>query len=310
MDFSGLMVKMVIFIILILTGYYFSKKGFAGPEFTKTASKLVIDVFMAATILNSVLKTDPNMIQVNFGEIAIVIVISMASGYLVAALAQKFFKPLKSGGGVIQLIMAVPNTMFIAMPILDQLFGSVAVFYASLSNIPFNTILFTYGIWRLKKDNGESGIKIKEIFSIPLLATLIGVVIFFAKIRMPRVVTELVSSLAGATMPMSMIVIGASLGTASIIDSFKTAKLYLLSFFKLIVTPLFVWLICSFITNDPILLISAVLLSAAPTGVIVSILSIRYNGEGFFASEGILHSTILSLITMPIFAYILNFTLV
>ncbi len=305
MDFSGLMVKMLIFVILIFTGYYFAKKGFAGPEFTKTASKLVIDVFMPATILNSVLKTDPDLIEVNFTEIFVVIIISMVMGYIVAAVLQKMIKPLRDGGGVVQLLMAVPNTMFVALPILDQLFGPVAVFYCSLSNIPFNILLFTYGIWRLKKDNGESGIKIKEIFSIPLVATIIGVIIFFAKIKVPRVVTELVSNLSGATVSMSMIVIGASLGAVSIADSFKSAKLYVLNFIKLVVIPFLVWLVCGMITDDPILLTSAVLLAAAPTGIIVSILAIRYNGEGIFASEGILHSTIFSLITMPVIAYIL-----
>lgn len=305
MDFSGLMVKMLIFVILIFTGYYFAKKGFAGPEFTKTASKLVIDVFMPATILNSVLKTDPDLIEVNFTEIFVVIIISMVMGYIVAAVLQKMIKPLRDGGGVVQLLMAVPNTMFVALPILDQLFGPVAVFYCSLSNIPFNILLFTYGIWRLKKDNGESGIKIKEIFSIPLVATIIGVIIFFAKIKVPRVVTELVSNLSGATVSMSMIVIGASLGAVSIADSFKSAKLYVLNFIKLVVIPFLVWLVCGMITDDPILLTSAVLLAAAPTGIIVSILAIRYNGEGIFASEGILQSTIFSLITMPVIAYIL-----
>ena len=306
MNFSGLMVKMVIFVILIFTGYYFAKKGFAGPEFSKTASKLVIDVFMPATILNSVFNTDPSIVQVNFGQIVTVILISMLMGYVVAAISQKLIKPLQSEGGVAQLVIAVPNTMFVALPILAELCGPVAVFYASLSNIPFNVILFTYGIWRLKRDSGESGIKIKEIFSLPLVATIVGLIVFFTKISVPHVISDFISTLAGATVPMSMIVIGASLGTVSIIESFKIEKLYIISALRLILNPLLVWLVCGFITNDPVLLTSAVLLAGAPTAVIISILSIRYKGEGIFASQAILHSTILSLITMPIFAFLLS----
>ena len=306
MDFSGLFIKMVIFVILMLTGYFFARKGYAGPEFTKTASKLVINVFMAASIINSVLTISPDMVEVNFGVILAVLTISMVSGFLLAFLAGTFIPVVKKGGGVFMLLMSTPNIMFIALPVLDQLFGSIAVFYCSLACIPFYVTLFTFGIWMLKRGTGESKIRIKDILSVPFICTIIAALIFFIQPPIPRVASELIKSIAGATMPMSMIVIGTSLGTVNLLDTFKTAKFYFITFFKLIFIPAVVWLLCSFLTTDPVLLISAVVLAACPTAVTVSILSIQYTGEGRTASEAILHGTVFSMIIIPLWVMLLN----
>lgn len=306
MDFSGLLIKMLIFVVLMMTGYIVAKKGIAGPEFTKTASKLVINFFMAATIINSVLKISPDMVEMNFGIIFVVLTISMAAGFGLAALAGLCIPMVKKGGGVVQLLMGAPNTMFIALPVLDQIFGPVAVFYCSLSAIPFNVILYTYGVWLLKRGSEENKVHLKEVLTVPLISTIVAALIFFIQPPIPRVVSELCGSISGATMPMSMIVIGSSLGSVNLLDTFKNGKLYFISFFKLVFIPAVVWLICSFITTDSVLLISAVILAASPAAVMISILAIQYTGDGVFASEGILHGTVLSMIIIPLWVYLLS----
>ncbi len=306
MDFSGLLIKMLIFVILMLTGYIFARKGLAGPEFTKTASNLVINIFMSATIINSVLRISPDMVEMNFGIIFLVLTISMVTGFVLAAIAGRFIPVVKNGGGLFRLLMAAPNSMFIALPVLDQLFGPVAVFYCSLSAIHFNVIIYTYGVWLLKRGTGENKVNLKDVLTVPLIFTIIAAVIFFVQPPIPRVISELCGSISGATMPMSMIVIGTSLGRVNLLDTFKNGKLYFVSFFKLIFIPAVVWFLCSFVTTDPVLLTSAVILAASPTAIVISILSIQYNGSGEFASEGILHSTVLSMAIIPMWVYILN----
>ncbi len=306
MDFSGLLIKMLIFVVLMLTGYAFARKGLAGPEFTKTASSLVVNIFVPATIINSVLKISPDTVEMNLGLVFAVVTLAMAAGFILAALAGLFIPAVKKGGAVFQLLMATPNTMFIALPVLEYIFGSVAVFYSALSCIPFNMILFTYGIWLLKRGTGENKVNLKDVLSVPLLSAVIAAAVFFIQPPVPRVVSEFLSSISGATMPMSMIVIGTSLGAVNLVDTFKNGKLYFTSFFRLVFVPAVVWLLCSFLTSDPVLLISAVILAASPAAILVSILSIQYTGEGEFASEGILHSTVLSVLAIPFWVYIMS----
>jgi len=305
MDLSGLVVKMIIFVVLMVIGYVCAKTGVAGAEFTKTTSKLVINVFMSATIINSVLNTELSLTGAELGQIMLVLSAALALCYALAALAAKLLPVEKEHGALFELLAAVPNNMFIALPVAEELFGPVAVFYCSLSCIPYNLILYTYGVWRLKSGGGERGIKLRDIISVPLVATLAALLIFLVKPPVPAVARELIGSLSGATMPLSMIVIGSSLGSVSLLDAFKNWWLYLSSFLRLLLAPALVWLVCSRLTADPVLLMTAVIIAASPGAVVVTVLTIQYGRDAVFTSEGILHSTVLSMLTIPAIVWLL-----
>lgn len=306
MDISGLAVKMLIFVVLMVIGYACAKTGYMDKGFTKTANWLVINVFMSATIINSVLTVEVNMGWAELGECLLVLSVELLLCYLLAAAVSRLL-PLKRGHApLFELLLASSNNIFIALPVAEELFGPMAVFYCSLSCIPFNIMLYTYGVWRLKSGEG-GGIRVKDILTVPLVVTLISTAIFIFKIPIPAAVRELLSCMSGATMPLSMIVIGASLGSVSLLDAFKIKNwdLYLMSFLRLIVSPLLVLAVCRLLTDDPVLLFTSVVIGASPSAVIISVLTMQYGKDGIYSSEGVLHSTVLSMLTIPLMMYFL-----
>ena len=204
-----------------------------------------------------------------------------------------------------ELLIAVMNNMFIALPVVETLFGSQAVFYCSLSCIPFNVLLYTFGIYRLQGGAGKGSVRLRDIFSVPLLATLAALVIFLLHPPVPPVVKELASTMSVATMPLSMIVIGSSLGSVSLLDAFKKGKLYLMCVIRLLLCPLLVWLLAGLMTEDLMLRVTATIIAAAPSGVVVSVLAIQYDRDAVFTSEGILLSTVFSMLTIPLIVSII-----
>ncbi len=303
---SGLITKMFIFVALMCTGYIFARRDAAGPAFTKAASSLVINVFMSATILNSVLSAQLELSWAELGRVMLVVCAAIGCCYLVAAIAARLLpvEPERRTG--FELLLAVPNNMFIALPVLEELFGPTAVFYCGLSNIPFNLLLYTYGIWLLKRGKKEEGgFRLKDMFGAPLVSTLVALVLFLTRLPVPGPVRELIGAMSGATMPLSMIVIGASLSSVSLLDAFKNGKLYLASAIKLLIAPLAAWALCGLLTPDPVLRATGMLIAAAPSGVIVTVLTIKYGGDSIFTSEGILQSTALAMLTIPVLVSIL-----
>ena len=107
-------------------------------------------------------------------------------------------------------------------------------------------------------------------------------------------------------MPLSMMVIGSSLGTVSLTDAFRNPKLGLLSAMRLFVIPLISWLVCRLITSDTVLLMTCTIIAAAPCAVIVSVIAIQYGRDPIFSSEGVQHSTICSIVTIPLLIKILS----
>ena len=304
MDVSVLIPKMIVFVVLMVIGYLCAKTNFAGREFTKDASKMVINVFMSATIINSVLVSDARLSGGELLQVMLVLCMSVGVCWVLAAVSCRLVG-LGDKAPLFELLIAVMNNMFIALPVVETLFGSQAVFYCSLSCIPFNVLLYTFGIYRLQGGEGKGSVRLRDIFSVPLLATLVALVIFLLRPPVPPVVKELASTMSAATMPLSMIVIGSSLGSVSLLDAFKKGKLYLMCVIRLLLCPLLVWLLAGLMTDDLMLRVTATIIAAAPSGVVVSVLAIQYDRDAVFTSEGILLSTVFSMLTIPLIVAII-----
>ncbi len=304
MEVSTLIPKMTIFVVLMVIGYLCAKTNFAGKEFTRDASKMVINVFMTATIINSVLVTDARLTGRELAIIMLALCIAIVVGWILAAISCRVMG-LGERAPLFELLIAVVNNMFIALPVVEALFGSEAVFYCSLSCIPFNIILYTYGVYRLHGGGGKESIRLKDIFTVPLIATFVALVVFMLHPPVPGVLRELAGTMAAATMPLSMIVIGSSLGSVSLLDAFKNWKLYIMCLIRLLVCPLLVWLLTGLVTQDIVLRVTPTIIAASPSGVVVSVLAIQYGRDAVFTSEGILLSTVFSMVTIPLVLYMI-----
>lgn len=306
MDMSALITKMVLFVVFMVIGYALARTGRAGRDFTKAASSLVLNVFMCATIINSVVVSDAEPAGGKLMHVLLVMTAALLLCYILAGVAARLIPVGKDKAPEFELMTAVPNNMFIALPVAESLLGATGVFYCSLSCIPFNILLYTYGVWRMKSGGGKNTLRLKDVVSIPLVATFAALVIFIFRIPVPHIARELLSAASGATMPMSMIVIGASLGSVSLLDAFKDWRLYVCGLLRLIAAPLLVYAVCGLITTDPVLLMTAVIMAAAPGAVVVTVFAIQYGRDEVFTSEGILHCTVLAMFTIPLMAYILG----
>lgn len=304
MEMSPLISKMLIFVVLMVIGYVCARTKFAGREFTRDASKMVINVFMSATIINSVLVADIRLDSRELGIVMLALCLAVGVCWIMGALSCRLLR-LGEREALFELLVAVMNNMFIALPVVETLFGSQAVFYCSLSCIPFNVLLYTVGVYRLRGPGSGGGINLRDIFSVPLLATMAALLIFLLHPPVPAAAKELAGTMAAATMPLSMIVIGSSLGSVSLLDAFKNWKLYILAAVRLIICPLLVWLLLGLVTEDMVLRVTSTIIAASPSGVVVSVLAIQYDKDAVFSSEGVLLTTVFSMLSIPAVVYLI-----
>ena len=84
MELSTLLSKMLVFVVLMLIGYLLARRGVIGPAFTRTASSLVLNVFMVGTILNSMISTGAERDLSNLPEIILLTFVMTLIGYVTA----------------------------------------------------------------------------------------------------------------------------------------------------------------------------------------------------------------------------------
>lgn len=135
------------------------------------------------------------------------------------------------------------NNVFVGFPVVEALFGESAVFCASLTTLPFNLLLFSLGVSRLRAGQGQGRVTLREVFSPALVGTLAAMVIFLLHIPLPALVGDTIKTLSGATVPLSMIVIGISLSRVPMGQALRDGKAYVVSLVRLLLCPLLVWLV-------------------------------------------------------------------
>ena len=298
--------KMALLVMLLALGYLCARLKLVGPEFNKGLSKLVINVFLAGMILSSVINKKLEMTggDVAFGLLMMTLsmLICVGIGWLSPTLLR-----IKDGDkGMYRILAAFMNNGFMGFPLVAAVYGENTVFFASLSNIPFNLLLYTVGVMLLQKGDKSTKFSIKSVINVPIVATLIAFVIFIFEIPMPKLVDDVADTLSAATVPLSMMCVGLSLGSVSLKEALLQPRLYGISLVRLLICPLAVWLVLRIFITNPVILGTIVLLSACPSAIICTILGIQYGRDGVESSEAIFISTMLSMITIPLLISVLG----
>ena len=105
--------------------------------------------------------------------------------------------------------------------------------------------------------------------------------------------------IANMNTPMAMMVAGINIAQADLKHTFKKARLYWLSFVKLIVMPMVLIGLFYFLPVDNVIKTVMILASSCPVGVTGSLFALRYGKDAVYASELFAMSTLLSIITVP-----------
>lgn len=305
MDIRALLTKMLIFVALMVAGYAAARTKKLSPDFAKNASWLVLNIFMTGTIINSAVSNAPELTGRQLLNVMTVLFVTLGIMYAVAIVAARFLRLDKEHGGLGMALMAVVNNMFIGLPVVQELFGPQAVLYVSLSCLPYNLLLYTYGVWRIRAADEKFSFRFRDMMSVPLLATVAALVLFAFRVPVPAAGKELLSVLSGATMPLSMLVVGASLGSIRLSEAFRGWQTYALAAVRLLVAPVVTWLVIRTMTDNTLLLAASTIVAACPSGIIVTALSIHYGKDAVFVSKNILANTALSMITIPLIVYLL-----
>ncbi|MBS3987437.1 MAG: AEC family transporter [Erysipelothrix sp.] len=198
------------------------------------------------------------------------------------------------------------NAGFMGIPLVVALFSQEAVFVLS----PFLSWLFviqwTLGIVVVTKDPRSMSFK-KVILNPVIIATIVGVIVYFLHIPIPEVLDEFLSRIGVMLMPVAMIVLGSSFAHLSFKNVFLDARVWLMVLVRLFVLPLFVVVALSVIAKDFELVAYTLLVAmSAPIGANVAILAQQYNKDTTLAASQIMLTTLFSIISMPLMVFIAN----
>lgn len=295
--------QIFIMFMLMLVGYILSKKGILNEEGTKQASSILMLVATPAVIIASYQRE----FEAELAKKLFMIFVFCLIGYAIAIiLAGILFKKGTLDFQDKRMCIVFSNNGFMAIPLLQALLGSIGVFLGSAHIVVGNVFLWTYGA---KVMGGEKyKISLKTALINPgVLAMISGFLLFISPIKLPNNIYQICNYLGALNTPLAMMVLGAFLAKTNLIDCIKDKSIYVISIYKLILVPAVLMLILLLLPADKTMAATLLIGTAAPTGIIAAMFAQRFNTNHLYSTKIIASTTLLCIITMPIFLTIIEF---
>ena len=287
-----------------VVGIIVKKAGIITTENRKSFSNLLINVVLPCNIVSSFMsgiEISQNLLKNCVLSVLLSAVIQLAVTYANRFIFRKS-KPERKN--VMSYGMICSNSSFIGLPVADELYGDMGVLYTSIFQIPVRFTMWTAGLALFTDVDRKSAFK--KLAKHPcIIAIFVGFFLMILPFSLPGVISDIINSISKCTTPLSMFVIGAILADADIKTMFSKDVLYF-TFWRLIGLPLLVWVILMPFRLDRLLVSICVIMSGMPAGSTTSILADQYGGDSMFASQMTFVSTLLSIITIPLFGLLLN----
>lgn len=300
MDIMVVFQTMLKLFLLLILGFVLFKCHIFDEYTNKKISALIVNVASPMLIISSIAGVEGSNKSIVFLMIGAGIL--MYIGFIILGkIINRIFPFPKKDWPVYECMVVFANTGFMGYPVLLDVFGQEAVFYASLIHMAFNFFVYTYAIMCLTKgDDSEFKLNFKQLLTPGIILIFVGIFIYLFDIQLPSVLMDTINSVGSLTAPLSMMMIGSSLAVYPIKNSFTDWRSYVFAFVRLMIVPFVTMLICRLIHIDPYYANITIITNAMPVGSMVLMLATQYNANVKIVTRNIVVSTLLSVITIPI----------
>lgn len=289
--------------LMIFIGFVLKKLDVISDSGKESVTNLVMYILLPSNIIKSFMITFNKSILISFGTVLIIsIMIQIMCSILGNILYVKYSKEQRK---VLKYATVCSNAGFLGNPIAESVFGMMGLAYASIFLIPQRIVMWSSGVATFSQAPDKKTL-IKKVLTHPcIVAVYVGLILMFMQVKLPEFLDTSVKSLSTANTPISMIVIGTIFAEVDF-KNLVNKTIVWFTVLRLVILPLIVWVGCSVFKIDPLVTGVVVLLTAMPAGTATAMLASKYNGDYLFASRCIIFSTLVSIVSIPIWSYILK----
>ena len=287
--------------LLIIVGIIFFKIGLIKQESTDSISAILVHMSLPALLLRSF---QSDILFENKGMLLPALFISGLMQGAIIVIGYIFVRNHKDAN-VERASIAFTNNSFIGIPLLGSIFGEIGVFYGNA----FNTISsFTFFSVLPAMLSGSVSVKecIRKTFNDKVIVCIGAIILLIADIRLPEFIMTPVGWMADLTSPLAMILVGCIIATSDFSHMFNLRVVWV-SVVRLIISPIIICIpLMLLLKGDNTALLSFGILSAMPTGTLVTIFA-EQEGANIELSSGIyLLTTVACAATIPLIVFMLE----
>lgn len=145
--------QMIVMFLMMAVGYLCYRKQILTEEVSKKVSAIVVNVANPCMILSSAL-TDQQMQGKELVQTLAIVVMMYVFLLVVAQLLPRILCIQKESRGAYAAMTVFANIGFMGFPVLAAMYGNGALLYGAVFQIPFNILIYTYGVAVLTRKPG------------------------------------------------------------------------------------------------------------------------------------------------------------
>ena len=293
--------------IMILLGFILVKSSLLTKHDSKVLSTVALYIVTPCVIINA--------FQVQYSQdVKNGIILSFLAAiivYIIYIVMARMIGKVYTLNGVEKATVIYTNAGNLIIPLVQVLLGKEWVVYTTGYILVSTVFIWTHGRMLICE---ETGFNVKELLkNVNVIASIIGILMFALKIQLPSLITETMDSMSATIAPICMIVAGMLIAGMDVKDCLKKNRLYVITFLKMIIFPLFAVVLFKFTNlssmakNGEMILLISLLASVAPTAASVTQIAQIYDADSEYASAYYFITTMLCILTMPFFVWMYQF---
>ena len=285
-------------------GFFLKRGGFLNTDIDQWLAKFALYIALPCTVILSLFRTQAGL----NGAYWLRIFAFTAAAYLFMFVFTTAITSPFRGGSIIKrsyrFMGMFNNVGNLAFPIVGALYGDLGILYATAFTVVFSVLLWTAGLWLLRGEKDK--FSLRAIFTPPLIAIIAGYAAYFLRVPVPGPVYISLSRLAGTLAPFAMLIIGSLLAEIRPREMFADKQMWLFVILKQILMPAMFYIAASFIFGDNTIAAICTMMVAMPCAISnAAFMSGRGAGAGF-AARAIVLSTLVFLLALPVFVFVLG----
>lgn len=315
--------QMLVLLVMMLVGYIVFRIGWLDNNSCSRMSKVVVNVLNPCLMIYGVLGKSGNLDGAMLGQTLVLVAVYYVVLILLSGPVASFLRIKKEHFNLYKLMLIFSNVAFMGIPVITSIYGNESMLLIAFYSLGYNLLLYTYGIYLAGKgsreaEKAETGISSKErttekgmqwkkLVNPGVVSCVAAIAIFASGVSMPESVCTFFDYVGNAAVPLSMILIGASVAQGGKKEFFLDKKMYAFMAVKMLAIPIAAALLLRFLSWPAMVEGVFILMLAMPVGSIVVMLAADSGNDAIECTKGSILTTLVSVLTIPIVAAFLQF---
>jgi malate permease and related proteins len=291
--------KILSIFIIMAVGFVAKKIRAVDASFLRGLSAFMMNIALPFALLASLDRSIPKSVLPELGRMALWSMAIYAVEIAFATIAYRHFPEHQRK--VLSFITVFSNCAFMGLPVAQSVAGARGLMFASIYNLLYGVLIYTYGV-SLFQEKAEPGQWKKVILNPGIIATILGIVLWFLPFALPSFLLESIGLMGKLQTPLAMFIVGANIADIPIEKALFGKAMFLSVAVRLVVMPLAVYGVIRMTGAQGTAPQIALILTAMPAAAQSVIMAEQQGGDSTFASEVVLATTVLSIVTIPLFA--------